>query len=117
MSFIVKLGIGLFSKFHGKKYFCTYAILRGLKMKIILLDCLAYIQICSSFQNTYHTTKFLLGPYNTIVFPYYYCHCSPSLLLLCPFCPHLFIIVSHISPLLLLLCHYIIIVISTLIIL
>ena len=59
----------------------------------------------------------LLGPSNTSVFPYYYFHCSPLLLLLCPCCPHIVIIVPHRSPLLLLLCPYIIIVMSSLIIL
>ena len=59
----------------------------------------------------------MLGPYNTSLFPYYYCHCSPLLLFLFPCCPHIVIIVPHISQLLLLLCPYIIIVMSALIIL
>ena len=59
----------------------------------------------------------LLGPHNTSVFPYYYCHYSSLLLLLCPFCPHIVIIVPRRSPLLLLLCPYIIIVMSAPIIL
>jgi len=42
---------------------------------------------------------------------------TPLLLLLCPCSPHIVIIVPHTSPLLLLLCPYIIIVMSTLIIL
>ena len=60
--------------------------------------------------------KDLLGPYNTR-FLHYYCHYSPLFLLLCPYCPHIVIIVPRRNPLLLLLCHYIIIVMSALIIL
>lgn len=67
--------------------------------------------------NTFLKERGMWGPYNTSAFPYYYCHCSPLLLLLCPCCPHIIIIVPHRSPLLLLLCPYIIIVLSTLIIL
>ena len=59
----------------------------------------------------------VLGPYNASVFPYYYCHCIPLLLLLCPCYTHIVIIVPHRTPLLLLLCPYIIIVMSALTIL
>ena len=67
--------------------------------------------------NTLLKERGMLGPYNASVFPYYYCHCIPLLLLLCPCYPLMVIIVPHRSLLLLLLCPYIIIVMSALIIL
>ena len=80
------------------------------RMKILYQS----IQKYSSVEDTsFLKQRGMLGPYNTSVIPYYYCHCSPLLLLLCPFCPHIVIIVPHRSPLLLLLSPYIIIVVGS----
>ena len=58
----------------------------------------------------------MLGPYTTSVTHYCY-QCNPLILLLCPYSPHVVIIMPHRSPLLLLLCPYNIIVMQSLIVL
>ncbi len=56
-------------------------------------------QIVKQVQVPFKSEESLLGPYNTSVFPYYCCHYSPLLLLLCPCCPHIVIIdLNRISP-------------------
>jgi hypothetical protein len=55
MSSIVKLGVGQFLKCHGMKECVTKKVKDE---KHFLLDCLAYMQISSQFQNICHTTNF-----------------------------------------------------------
>ena len=58
----------------------------------------------------------MCGPYTTSLTPYCYQY-NPLIILLCPCSPYIVISVPHRIPLLLLLCPYMIIVMSTLIIL
>lgn len=55
----VKLGIGQFPKHLGMKIYITFVIVRGLKIKHILLESTAYTKIISLFQNICHMTNLL----------------------------------------------------------
>ena len=88
---------------HNTQDFLIVLVVGGVQWPLILCYRLQYM---ASIPVEPWTTQKLLCPYNTSVFPYYYCHCSPLLLLLFPCCPHIVIIVPHRSPLLLLLFPY-----------